>query len=76
MYQAIIVDNPTAEALQYISELESMQLGKRIYSFGAIVIITRLHVDNKKCELEAIYSLGLDSLSNFLEKCILSEDYV
>jgi DNA topoisomerase VI subunit A len=67
-FQHLQLSTPGAES--YLEQLQQHRY--RVYAEE----LSKMQAGGKKCELEALYSFGLEFICAFLERCILSEDYI
>jgi DNA topoisomerase VI subunit A len=38
--------------------------------------LKQMKTSGRKCELEAVYALGIDSISSWIEKCLINREYI
>ena len=63
----------------YIQELDLMHTGRLRYSIHQYILYIRTIctcIGGVKCELEALYTMGYNTVANLFEKCILSGDFI
>lgn len=70
---------------EYSAELVNMKNGtltellviyKLLLIFSIFIFVSIIYLGGVKCELETLYSMGLDYLSDFLEYALLTKDYI